>query len=194
MTNIVVAPSAILRKPTRPITTLDKRVINVINDMITTLINTTNPEGVGLAAPQIGENLSIFLARPDPKGEIFIFINPEIIKYSQRITRPTGKKGVYEGCLSIPGHYAPVKRSMSVTVKYNSLNQQIPNTTNGHDLAFDIEGFKLIEKTSVFSGFIAHVIQHEVDHLNGILFIDRVLAQQAKLYKVEGKEWVEVGI
>ena len=81
-----------------------------------------------------------------------------------------------------------------MTVKYQSLNQQISNTTNRRDLAFDIEGFKLIEKTSVFSGFIAHVIQHEMDHLNGILFIDRVLAQQAKLYKVEGKEWVEVGI
>ncbi|MDP1743617.1 MAG: peptide deformylase [Candidatus Amesbacteria bacterium] len=179
MAQIITVPSEILRKPTHAVTTLDKRVINVINDMIVTLIKTKNPEGVGLAAPQIGENLSIFLARPDPKGEIFIFINPEITHYSQRTTRPTGKKGVYEGCLSIPGHYAPVKRSVSVTAKYQTT---------------DPRSWILVNRTEVFTGFIAHVIQHETDHLNGILFIDRVLEQQAKLYKVEGKEWVEVGI
>lgn len=195
MTQIVTVPSDILRKPTRPITTLDKRVINVINDMIDTLIKTKNPEGVGLAAPQIGENLSIFLARPDPKGEIFIFINPEITHYSQRTTRPTGKKGIYEGCLSIPGHYAPVKRAMSVTVKYKTLSSITPlpplKLRGGGP---QDEGDTLIDKLETFSGFPAHVIQHEMDHLNGILFIDRVLTQQAKLYKVEDKEWVEVGI
>src|SRR3989338_5906712 len=170
MSNIVTAPSDILRKPTRPITTLDKRVINVINDMIDTLIKTKNPEGVGLAAPQIGENLSIFLARPDPKGEIFIFINPEITAYSQRTTHPTGKKGVYEGCLSIPGHYAPIKRSMSVVVKFETIEN---------------DKLKIVQKN--FTGFFAHVIQHEMDHLNGILFIDRVLEQGSKLYRVVGK-------
>ena len=168
--------------------------MDVLEDMIKTLKATKEPEGVGLAAPQIGVPLRIFLARPDPKGEITIFINPEITHYSQRTTRPTGKKGVYEGCLSIPGHYAPVTRSTSVTIKYQSINQPISNTTNPRDLAFDIERFKLIEKTSVFSGFFAHVIQHEMDHLNGILFIDRVLEQNSKLYRVVGKEWEEVGI
>ncbi|MBI5358064.1 peptide deformylase [Candidatus Amesbacteria bacterium] len=177
MSNIVTAPSEILRKSTRPVTTLDKRVINVINDMVDTLIKTHNPEGVGLAAPQIGQNLAIFLTRPDPKGKISIFINPKITFYSQRMTHPTGKKGVYEGCLSIPGHYAPVRRSMSVVLKFET-----------------IENCKLKIEQKSFTGFLAHVIQHEMDHLNGILFIDRVLAQQAKLYKVGGKEWVEVGI
>ena len=193
MTKIVTVPSEALRQPTKPVTTLDKRVISVINDMIETLLATKNPEGVGLAAPQIGVPLHIFLARPDVKGPISIFINPEIIKISQR-NQPTGKKGVFEGCLSIPGHYAPVTRSTSVTIKYQSINQPISNTTNPRDLAFDIERFKLIEKTSVFSGFFAHVIQHEMDHLNGILFIDRVLEQNSKLYRVVGKEWEEVGI
>lgn len=154
MTQIVTAPSEILRKPTRPITTLDKRVINVINDMVDTLIKTRNPEGVGLAAPQIGENLSIFLARPEPKGEIFIFINPEITHYSQRTTRPTGKKGIYEGCLSIPGHYAPVKRAMSVTVKYKTLSSITPlpplKLRGGGP---QDEGDTLIDKLETFSGF-----------------------------------------
>lgn len=177
MSRIVTPPSEMLRRACTPVKTLDKRVRDVLEDMIKTLKATKEPEGVGLAAPQIGVPLRIFLARPDPKGEISIFINPEIIKYSQRTTRPTGKKGVYEGCLSIPGHYAPVTRSMSVTVKFQT-----------------IENYKLKIVQKSFTGFIAHVIQHEMDHLNGILFIDRVLEQDSKLYRVVGKEWEEVGI
>ena len=89
---------------------------------------------------------------------------------------------------------------MSVTVSY-----QTPSESDWRDLRAQIlpegtcehakpSGGQAYSKTSVFSGFIAHVIQHEMDHLNGILFIDRVLEQQAKLYKVEGKDWEEVGI
>ena len=207
MSQIVTPPSEILRRVCIPVKTLDKRVRDVLEDMIKTLKATKEPEGVGLAAPQIGIPLRIFLARPDPKGEISIFINPEITHYSQRTTHPTGKKGVYEGCLSIPGHYAPVVRSISVTVKYQTLiinpkyeirnPKQIQNS-NFENLkivsSFDIRDSILEEKTSVFSGFPAHVIQHEMDHLNGILFIDRVLEQGSKLYRVVGKEWEEVGI
>lgn len=177
MSQIITPPSEILRRPCVPVVALDKRVRDVLEDMIKTLKATKEPEGVGLAAPQIGIPLRIFLARPDPKGEISIFINPEITHYSQRTTKPTGKKGVYEGCLSIPGHYAPVTRSMSVIVKY-----------------MEIENWKLKIVQKSFAGFFAHVIQHEMDHLNGILFIDRVLEQNSKLYRVVGKEWEEVGI
>jgi peptide deformylase len=178
MSNIVIAPSEILRKPTQAVVAIDRRVINIINDMTNTLIKTKNPQGVGLAAPQIGVPMRIFLTRPVVTGPISIFINPDIVKISQR-SQPMGKKGVFEGCLSIPGHYAPVRRAMSVTVKYQIL---------------DPRSQILVDRIETFTGFAAHVIQHEMDHLNGILFIDRVLAQQAKLYKVEGKEWVEVGI
>ncbi len=207
MSQIVTPPSEMLRRSCVPVKALDKRVRDVLRDMINTLQATKNPEGVGLAAPQIGVLLRIFLARPDPKGEITIFINPEITHYSQRTTHPTGKKGVYEGCLSIPGHYAPIKRSMSVTINYQTLisnpkseirnpNQiQNSNFENSKIVSsFDIRNSILQEKTEVFSGFMAHVIQHEMDHLNGILFIDRVLEQNSKLYRVVGKEWEEVGI
>lgn len=180
MSTIVTVPSEVLRSLTKTVTSLDTRVINIIKDMYKTLEKTKNPQGVGLAAPQIGELLKIFLARPDPDGEISLFINPEIIKFSQRQIDPYKKKGVYEGCLSIPGHYAPIRRSMSVTVKYQTT---------------DLRSWILEEKTETFSGFDAHVIQHEVDHLNGILFIDRVLEQNAKLYRVKGKDdWEEVTI
>ena len=176
-----------MRQPTKTVIALDKRVIGVIKDMVETLQKTKNPEGVGLAAPQIGIPLRIFLARPDTKGPISIFINPEIIKMSQRL-QPTGKKGVFEGCLSIPGHYAPVRRAMSVTVKYETIeNFDIVNSLK-------IENCKLKIMQETFTGFAAHVIQHEMDHLNGILFIDHVLSQNSKLYKMEGEEWVEVGI
>lgn len=136
------------------------------------LKNAVDPQGVGLAAPQIGELLQIFMIRPVADGPMTTFINPQIVKYSQRQINPHTKKGIYEGCLSLPHHYAPIRRSSSVTIKY--LDQTMH------------------EKTETFSGFTAHVIQHEMDHLNGILFIDRVLEQNAKLYKVEGEEWVEV--
>lgn len=194
MSKIVTVPSEVLRKPAKPVLELDTSVLNILKNMEKVLKDAKNPQGVGLAAPQIGLSLRIFLIRPVKNGSITIFINPEIIKFSQRQNVPTGKKGVYEGCLSIPNHYAPIRRSTSVTVKYQSINQSIPNTTNHRDLAFDIEGFKLIEKIETFSGFPAHVIQHEMDHLNGILFIDRCLEQNSKLYKIDGEEWEEVGI
>lgn len=182
MSKIVTVPSDVLRKPAKPVLALDASVLNILKNMEKTLKDAKNPQGVGLAAPQIGLSLRIFLIRPAAAGPITIFINPEIIKFSQRQNVPTGKKGVYEGCLSIPNHYAPIRRSTSVTVKYQT--PKLLSTMN----------YELSTKTAVFSGFPAHVIQHEMDHLNGILFIDRCLEQNSKLYKINGEEWEEVGI
>ena len=181
MSQIITVPSPVLRTPAKPVEALDKRVLDIINNMTKVLKEAKRPQGVGLAAPQIGVSLRIFLIRPAAAGPITTFINPEIIKYSQRQTNPTSKHGIYEGCLSLPSHYAPVKRAMSVTVKY-----------------LDANFFQPHQKS--FSSFPAHVIQHEMDHLNGILFIDRVLEQGSKLYRVVEslpagrQEWEEVGI
>lgn len=203
MSNVVTVPSEVLRSPCKAITSLDTRVIKVIEDMYKTLKKTKNPQGVGLAAPQIGESLRIFLSRPDPDGKITLFINPEILKFSQRQIDPYKKKGVYEGCLSIPGHYAPIRRAMSVTVSYltikskiqNPNNQINPKLKNQNFLDLRISALEFESKIETFSNFTAHVIQHEVDHLNGILFIDRVLEQNAKLYRVKGKDdWEEVSL
>ena len=188
MSQIITVPSPVLRTPAKPVEALDKRVLDIINNMTKVLKEAKRPQGVGLAAPQIGVSLRIFLIRPAAAGPITTFINPEIIKYSQRQTNPTSKHGIYEGCLSLPSHYAPVKRAISVTIKYQT--PKLPSTMN----------HELITKTAVFSGFPAHVIQHEMDHLNGILFIDRVLEQGSKLYRVVEslpagrQEWEEVGI
>jgi len=158
----------------KPVDKIDKKVLSVIADMRSALISARNPEGVGLAAPQIGVPLRIFFARPDLKKQPLLFINPEILKYSQRLQTPDTKHGVYEGCLSVPHHYSPIQRSMSVTVSYQTV--------------------EMINKTDIFTGFLAHIVQHEVDHLNGILFIDHVLTQKSKLYHIQGKEWEEISL
>ncbi len=198
MSQIITVPSSVLRQLAKPVEALDRRVLNIVKNMEKTLLAAKNPQGVGLAAPQIGVSLRIFLVRPVKNGPITVLINPEIIKFSQRKVSPNTKRGVYEGCLSIPHHYAPITRSASVTVKYQTLNNSplsFPSLeTEGLISLREGSGGELLEKTQVFSGFAAHVIQHEMDHLNGILFIDRVLEQNAKLYKTEGKDWVEVGI
>jgi peptide deformylase len=182
MSAIVTVPNSILRQIAKPVAALDKRVIDIITDMTATLLAAKNPEGVGLAAPQIGIPLRIFLVRPTKHTKPEIFINPEITKYSQRTQSSKDKNGVYEGCLSLPNHYAPLSRSMSVTVKYQTLKK------------LDANRYTLDAMQQTFTGFPAHIVQHEMDHLNGILFIDRVLEQNTPLFKVEGKTWEEVTI
>ena len=114
--------------------------------------------GVGLAAPQVGVSLRVAVLQM-PEEEPFAIINPEIVKSS-------GEMEVGEGCLSVPGYHGELKRSASVTVK--GLNR---------------EGGKIrIKATSL----LAQALQHEIDHLNGILYIDRIESED-KLYKLESK-------
>lgn len=104
----------------------------------------TNNGGVGLAAPQVGISSRFFVARI--KGEIRAFINPEIIELSEE------KVSDYEGCLSVENCSGLVSRSMSITLKY-----------------FDGKKFH----KEIFLGYSARIIQHEMDHLDGILYIDK---------------------
>lgn len=179
MSKIVTVPEPVLRQVAKPVQSFDKRIQTIISDMERTLVAAKDPEGVGLAAPQIGISLRIFLSRPTKRSKIKIFINPEILGFSEDQQSPDQNDGVYEGCLSIPNHYSPLERSLSVKVTY-----QTPKTTT--------KGTTLITKTEEFVGFEAHIIQHELDHLNGVLFIDRVLEQGVPLFKIKGKKWEEV--
>jgi peptide deformylase len=180
MAVIVTVPDPVLRQVAKPVEKIDKRILDIIRGMTRALLTAKDPEGIGLAAPQIGIPLRMFLARPDLKSPPLLFINPEIIKYSQRQQAPETKKGVYEGCLSIPHHYSPIHRSMSVTVRYQTVDTA--------------HGSQLTTHTRVFTGLIAHIIQHETDHLNGILFIDHVLAQNSKLYLIKGDVCEEISL
>lgn len=165
MSKIIIHPNNVLKKKAAPVP-LEKigspEIKRIIQEMSATLRK--SPEGIGIAAPQIGHSLRIFLAseealkidearempeedRRDHKWEHYIFINPVITKYSKR-----GLKDI-EGCLSLPGKFGLVDRSQKVTME-----------------AYDEHGKKF---TRGASKLFARLMQHEMDHLDGHLFIEK---------------------
>lgn len=174
MKPIVVSPDPVLTTPARAVTAFDRRLAKLVRDMKAALRATKNPKGVGLAAPQIGESWRVFITKPT--DEIRVFINPEIIGTSESKTDGVPeRKNKLEGCLSIPHIWGRVRRAASLTLRYQ-----------------DEQGGMHEEK---FSGFLATIIQHETDHTNGILYVQRVLEQKGTLYKTaldkNGKEILE---
>ncbi|HBL52355.1 MAG: peptide deformylase [Candidatus Blackburnbacteria bacterium RIFCSPHIGHO2_01_FULL_40_17] len=172
-----------LRQGAKPVSQADKKLIKLIEDMIDTLKAQNDPEGVGLAAPQIGVPLQVFIMRD--KKKILPVVNPQILSFSKKNNDPKKEekeKGyVMEGCLSLPHYYGPVKRAWEVKLKY-----QIPKLENGE--------WKLKNIENTFTGFPAQIVQHEVDHLNGKVFIDRLFEQDRILYVLKNNEWKEVEI
>lgn len=162
-----------LRQKAKAVQKIDKKILEAIRDLKDTLKIQTDPEGVGLAAPQIGKNLRIFLIKH--KGLERIIINPEVLKIRKRKETRLGSpkaRQVMEGCLSLPHYYGPIKRANYVRLKYLGEDGR--------------------EKTEEFKNFFAQIVLHEVDHLEGILFVDRLLEQKKPLYKLVGDEWEEV--
>lgn len=178
MMKIVQAPDTVLSQKAKPVKKFDEALHTLLDEMKQTLAHASDPEGVGLAAPQIGKSLQIFIAREDPKDPFFICINPKIesfesgkkeTKQSKKTEKEKkaakGKKdnGVQlEGCLSIKDVWGVVTRDDGVTLSYQDENGK--------------------KYTQTFDGFLATVIQHEYDHLQGILFPKRVLEQKNPLY------------
>lgn len=161
-----------LRQKSKPVGKIDKKILNLVQDLKDTLRVQKDPEGVGLAAPQIGKNLRLFLM--SYKNIDRIVINPEILK-TRNSKQETGKHArseIMEGCLSLPNFYGPLKRADYVKTRY--LNE------------------KGEEKIEEFKDFFAQIVLHEIDHLEGILFIDRLLSAKKPLYRLKGKEWEEV--
>jgi peptide deformylase len=173
MTAIVLAPNQILRSPATAVNLPSSKLSSIIDTMRQTLISQTNPQGVGLAANQMGLPYKIFLARWTTKKDepVHVFINPEILGHSDEL-QGDGKKDPLEGCLSLPKYYGHVKRYKWVKLKYQIL------TTN----------YQLQTTDSIFDGFPAVVIQHEMDHLNGKIFVERILEQKGILYRITGKK------
>lgn len=158
---VVQAPNPILRTKTKLVKQITPDHLKIFREMIK-LTNTFNdPEGVGLASTQIGKNEQFFVAK-QTDGSFKSYINPQILSTAKKT------KLLFEGCLSIPNYWGEVQRFPWVRVSY--LNEK---------------GEKIVEK---LTGFSSHVFQHEFDHLQGILFIDKVLAQKNKLFKVVGKD------
>ncbi|MBQ7612564.1 MAG: peptide deformylase [Spirochaetaceae bacterium] len=133
-----------LRQISEPVTEFDETLKETVAEMFKVM---KRSDGVGLAAPQVGINKRFFVVKIDD-GIERIFINPEIIQTSPELCTSE------EGCLSVPKFYAEVVRTEKITVQF-----------------FDLQGKP---HTIQASGLLSRVIQHETDHLNGILFIDRI--------------------
>ncbi|MDP4038948.1 MAG: peptide deformylase [bacterium] len=151
---IVTIPNKILRMKSKKIGYVDDSIKKLAADMIeTTLDWDHNSEfGAALAAIQLGEPMKLTIVRKNfentDQKEFTTLVNPKIVKAS----RETAKD--IEGCLSVPGIYGRVKRAVKIKVKANDLD--------GHEIRFSAEGFA------------ARVIQHEIDHMSGIIFLDHV--------------------
>lgn len=165
MLPIVKAPSPILSQEAKSITRIDATIHNLISEMKVTLAHTKDPEGVGLAAPQVGKSVRLFLAKPRPNSKDKVFINPKIISSGTKTLKNNKDKALdkLEGCLSLPQIWGEVQRMSQVKLAYLDENGKA--------------------HTQTFSGFLATIIQHEVDHLHGILFPKRVLQQNGQLYR-----------
>ena len=164
MLTIVTAPNPILSSKAKPVSKVDTAVFNLISQMEEALDAATDPIGVGLAAPQVNRSLAIFVIKPSSKSKLQAFINPKITKVEQQVDGKTkGKTKKLEGCLSLKDIWGEVERTKTIWLSY-----------------LDEAGKPHHKK---FSGFIATIIQHEVDHLNGILFPKRVLEQKGTLYE-----------
>lgn len=157
---IIKAPDSRLRTKTKHVKKITPELIKLSLEMIKFAKSFTDPEGVGLSTNQIGRTEKFFVAKI---GEEFaVFFNPEIHTFSPK------KKIFFEGCLSIPDYYGETKRPISVKVSYQS--------TQGEKI------------TKTLRGIASWIFQHEVDHMNGILFMDRVLENKGKVFKFVGKD------
>ena len=168
---IVTIPNPVLRQVSQKVE-ITPQVKKLIKRMKATLAPGREITGLGLAAPQVGYNWQIFLTIFEDNKKALplrVFINPQIINKSQTmVSGVPNMEFKYEGCLSIPDIYGLVDRHQWIVIKYST---------------FDDQG-QVIEKEEKFEGLLATVIQHEYDHLQGILFVDRVISAGRQLYQL----------
>lgn len=164
--DIVKAPDFRLKIQTKPVKKINPALINTLKQMIKLTKTFKDPEGVGLASTQVGLEESFFVAKNNQK--FISVINPKILFMGKRT------KKYFEGCLSIPNMWGEVRRAINIKVTYQD--------TSGRTI------------TKSLKGIPAWIFQHETDHLNGILFSERVLEQKGKFYKYTGKDKTGVDI
>lgn len=155
---VVQMGNPVLHSKAKKVKTIDGSIQKLIDDMIETM---RDIDGVGLAAPQVGVPLQVVVYELPDDEKVTVLVNPEIVKSSEETEM------MDEGCLSLPGYRGEVKRLTSVTVKGR----------NRQGKMIRIKG----------EGLLAQVLQHEVDHINGIVFVDN-LESPDKLYKTEDEE------
>jgi peptide deformylase len=166
---IRLAGDPVLRQKARKVRAIDESIQKLIDDMIETM---RDAPGVGLAANQVGVLLRVVVIeipeeddRPSaegPRRELYTLINPQIVKRS-------GQRQLEEGCLSVPGYKAEVPRSVSVTVK-----------------GLDRAGKEIRIKAE--DNLLAEALEHELDHLNGVLYIDHLESMEQLIKMDAGSE------
>ncbi len=160
MSEVKVYPDSILRKKAKDVVKIDDKIVQLLDKMADIMYRYN---GIGLAAEQIGilDKLVVIDLRPDGKNQLIELINPVIIASESTYEEHE------EGCLSVPGYYDTVKdRKKWIKVKYLDRNEE--------------------ERIIETEDFLSVVIQHEIDHLNGRLFIDHLSPTQKLVFK---KEW-----
>ena len=160
-----IAPDLVLQRKAKRVRTIDASVQRLIEDMVETM---HHEGGVGLAANQVGVLQRVAVIQLPEDEEPRVLINPEVVRWE-------GQREVEEGCLSIPGYRGTLLRSVTVRVK----------AQDRHGRSIRIKGEELL----------AQALEHEIDHLNGILYVDH-LESHEKLYKIEPEEQerVEAGV
>lgn len=159
---ILVDPDPFLRQPTKPVTVIDDEIRLIIEDMAETMYQAP---GVGLAATQVGIDKSVIVFDPeaDPeKRDYRVLINPVIVDCCGETLSEN------EGCLSVPDYRSDVKRSEKIVVE-----------------GLDRDGKPVRIETD---GMLSVILQHEIDHLNGILFVDRISPLKRQIYKRKRKK------
>lgn len=148
--DIVIYPGTSLRRGGKTVESFDEELAQTASAMLEKMYESN---GVGLAAPQVDLPLSLLVLNPagDPndRGGELILVNPEIVKRK-------GMEFGEEGCLSFPGLYAEVERNKEIRVRYQDLQGE--------------------EQEVKFDGFLARIVQHEIDHIRGVVFTDRLSA------------------
>ena len=145
---LITAPDPRLKIKARPVPAVDEKIRRLMDDMLDTMYGAI---GIGLAAPQVGQSSRVIVldvAREGEKPQPLQLANPEILWRSPELT--TGN----EGCLSLPEHYAEVTRPAKIRLRYLDYQNEIR----------EIEA----------SGLLAMCLQHEIDHLDGVLFVDHI--------------------
>lgn len=164
MKKIIEIPHKTLREVSKTVERVDKKFISFVSQLEETLDKKRNPRGVGLAAPQVDTTLRVFCINI---SGVTTYINPRIAKTSKKTTfGPDVEDPIMEGCLSMPDLYGPVPRWEWIDAEFQVL-----------------EDGKLIDKQVRMQDFQARVFQHELDHLNGILFTDYAIKYNLPVYK-----------
>lgn len=159
---IVTHPHPTLKYKSKPVVRINAELKAIVAEMFELMYEA---KGVGLAANQVNLPLRLFVANPSGvqgEGEEFVFINPVI-------SRGTGNEVADEGCLSLPGVYGPVNRSKSIHVEAFGID--------GKTISLDLDDF------------MARVVQHETDHLDGVMFTDRMIDHSLHVIQGEIEEF-----